>query len=189
MIDVDGYCRDDHWQDRISDDALKMAWNLGTIEVAASRALHMGKHEEHTQLSSGVAPASHARTQQETDALAYDERQQLADYLREKATSGITRRYIQSREFNLHRKLIFTGENEVITQEELGRAILNARGLVRISEGVVLLDGSGDGNNQLIQFNTPRVGHCLVCQGRGTVEFVSQVTSEWGECPCPECGG
>jgi len=31
--------------------------------------------------------------------------------------------------------------------------------------------------------------HCLVCGGRGTVEFVSQITGEYGECPCPECGG
>ena len=30
---------------------------------------------------------------------------------------------------------------------------------------------------------------CPVCQGRGTVEFVAQATQEWGESPCPECGG
>ena len=31
--------------------------------------------------------------------------------------------------------------------------------------------------------------HCLRCEGRGYIEFFSEATSEWGECPCPECGG
>ena len=31
--------------------------------------------------------------------------------------------------------------------------------------------------------------HCLLCGDRKTVEFVSKATGEWGEAPCPECGG